>query len=72
MNMSAGNTRATALKLPVFAVTPPRLPASMPVQRVSYWTLRAVTAATLRGMAEGMAPRRVLRRAAIPVTHNDQ
>jgi hypothetical protein len=44
----------------------------MPVQRVSYWTLRAVTAATLRGMAEGMAPRRVLRRAAIPVTHNDQ
>jgi len=57
---------------PGFEDTPPRHPAPMPMQALSYWTPGAVFGALLHGMTEGMGPHRVLRRAAIPVTHNDQ
>ncbi|MGH9809021.1 MAG: hypothetical protein ACRD9W_17515, partial [Terriglobia bacterium] len=58
-------------RLSAFEETPPRRPAPMPMQVLTYWTPGAVFTAFLHGMTEGMGPHRVLRRAAIPVTHND-
>jgi hypothetical protein len=71
MTTATEGTLIVAAKSPIFEVTPPRRPAPMPMQTVSYWTPRAVVVAMLHGVTEGMGPHRVLRRAAIPVTHND-
>jgi hypothetical protein len=72
MKTNVENTQAHAAILPVFAATPPRHHAQMPMQRVNYWTPRIAVAAALRGIARGMGPQRVLRRAAVPVTNNDE
>jgi hypothetical protein len=52
--------------------TPPRHPLTMPRQMVDYWTPRAVAVSLLRAMAAGLGPQRTLRRAAIPVTSDDE
>jgi len=72
MKTDVENTQGRVAILPVFAVTPPRHRAQMPMQRVAYWTPRAAAVAMLRGMAKGMGPQRVLRPVAVPVTHNDE
>lgn len=59
-------------QLPAFDETPPRRLAPMPMQTLSYWTPGAVFEALVHGMTEGMGPHRVLRRAVIPVKHNDE
>jgi hypothetical protein len=71
MKTDVENTQARAAILPVFAATPPRHLAQMPMQRVIYWTPRAAAVAMFRGMAKGMGPQRVLRPAAVPVKNNN-